>query len=67
MLFGAIVLSLPALWWGWLAIEVNPGFTHLALWGGLAIGVIVLVAGVYGGGKVFHQRSFEIMEFAESL
>ncbi|HPT94801.1 MAG TPA: hypothetical protein PLB94_03580 [Microbacteriaceae bacterium] len=67
VLLGAIVLSLPALWWGWLAIEVNPGFTHLALWGGLAIGVIVLVAGVYGGGKVFHQRSFEIMEFAESL
>lgn len=67
VLIGAIVLSLPALWWGWLAIDVDRGFAQLALWGGLALGVIVLVAGVYGGGRVFQRRSFEIMEFAESI
>lgn len=67
VLLGALVISAPVLWWAWLAIDTNPAFTHLALWGGLVIGAAALALGVYGGGRAFQRRSFEIMEFAESL
>ncbi len=66
VLIGAIVLSLPALWWGWLTIDVDPGFTHLALWGGLAIGLGALALGVVAGGTLFERLGLEIMEFAEA-
>lgn len=67
VLVGALAITAPVLWWAGLAINVDPAFTHLALWGGLAIGTVALALGVYGGGRAFHRRSFEIMEFAESL
>lgn len=67
VLLGALVLSAPALWWAWLAIEQNIAFAQTALWGGLGIGVVVLVLGVIGGGIAFRRRSFAIMEFAESM
>ena len=38
----------------------------LALWGGLAIGVVVLVVGIAIGAVVFERRGGRLMEFAES-
>lgn len=67
VLIGALVLSAPAFWWGWLAITSDIAFAQTALWGGLGIGVLVLVLGVVGGGWAFRRRSFAIMEFAESM
>jgi ABC-2 type transport system permease protein len=37
-----------------------------ALWTGLATGLVVLVAGVAGGGAYFSRRGGRLMEFAES-
>jgi hypothetical protein len=39
----------------------------MALWGGLAIGVTVLVAGIAIGSSVFERRGGRLMEFAESI
>ncbi len=66
VLIGAIVLSVPALWWGWLALSGEVDAADLALWGGLAIGVAVLVVGVGVGSALFRRRGDRIMEFAES-
>lgn len=66
VLLGAVVLSLPALWWAWQSISGDVEFGWLALWGGVAIGAVTLVIGVLGGGWVFERRSGALMEFAES-
>ena len=39
VMLGAIALSAPALWWGWLALTGDIEAATMALWGGLAIGV----------------------------
>ncbi|AZS37159.1 hypothetical protein CVS47_01790 [Microbacterium lemovicicum] len=63
---GAIVLSAPALWWGWLALTGDYSQTTAALWSGLAIGVVVFAVGISIGASVFTRRSSRLMEFAES-
>lgn len=65
--FGAIVVSAPALWWGWLALNRGPDYAWTALWGGIIIGAVVLLAGVIVGGVVFERRSSRLMEFAETM
>lgn len=67
VLLGALVLSVPALWWGWLALAVDAGYAWAALWTGLAVGVVVLVAGILVGGRVFDRRGGRLMEFVESI
>ncbi|MFT4051606.1 MAG: hypothetical protein QM677_05060 [Microbacterium sp.] len=66
VLLGAIVLSIPALWDGWLALasEQDPGW--VGLWTGSAIGLAVLIVGVIAGGAVFDHRGGRLMEFVES-
>ncbi len=66
VLFGALVLSSPALWWAWLTLTSDVEYAWTALWGGCAIGLAVLLAGVFGGGAVFDRRGSQLMEFAES-
>ena len=65
-MLGTIVLSAPALWWGWIALTSDIEAATLALWGGLAIGVVVLVIGIAIGAVVFERRGGRLMEFAES-
>ncbi len=66
VMVGAIVLSAPALWWAWLALTRDIEFATAALWGGVAGGLVVLVAGVAVGAAVFSRRGDRIMEFAEA-
>jgi ABC-2 type transport system permease protein len=66
VLLGALVLSAPALWWGWLALTDDIRYAWTALWGGAGIGAAVLVVGILGGGWAFERRSGRLMEFAES-
>ncbi|KRA23734.1 hypothetical protein ASD65_04295 [Microbacterium sp. Root61] len=66
VLLGAIALSTPALWWGWLALTSDVQYATAALWGGIAIGVTVLVVGVAIGSLAFERRGGRLMEFAES-
>lgn len=66
VLVGAIVLSLPALWWGWLSLVDDVSHAWTALWGGLVVGGVVLLIGVTAGGAVFERRGSRLMEFAEA-
>ncbi len=67
VMLGAIVLSAPALWWGWQALEGDDEAATMALWGGLVIGVVVLAVGIAIGSAVFERRGGRLMEFAESI
>ena len=67
VMLGALVLSAPALWWGWLALSSDIDAAEMALWGGLAIGLVVLLAGIGLGSALFQRRSGRIMEFVESI
>lgn len=66
VLLGALIVSAPALWWAWLAVTGRVEFSAAALWGGLVIGVVVLVVGVMLGGSAYDRRTGRLMEFAES-
>ena len=65
VLVGALAVSAPTLWWGWLAVTRDIGYAQWALWGGLATGVGVLAAGLAIGSVVFERREGSLMEFAE--
>jgi ABC-2 type transport system permease protein len=54
------------LWWAWLALTVDDQWAWTALWGGVGIGVVVLLGGIFGGGAVFDRTGARLMEFAES-
>ena len=66
VLFGALVLSAPALWWGWQALSGDREAVWTALWGGIGIGLGVLIVGLVIGGFVFQRSGGRLMEFAES-
>lgn len=66
VLLGAVVLSVPALWFGWLSLTASADSAWIALWVGVGIGLVVLLAGVFGGGAVFERSGGRLMEFAES-
>lgn len=66
VMLGAVVLSAPALWWGWLALTRDIDAADMALWGGLATGFVVLLLGIGLGSALFQRRSGRIMEFMES-
>ncbi len=66
VMIGALALSVPALWWGAMALTADERWTWIALSGGLGIGVVVLLAGIFGGGAVFDRTGQRLMEFAES-
>ncbi|MFC8683291.1 hypothetical protein ACFT30_17400 [Microbacterium ureisolvens] len=66
VMLGAIVVSAPVLWCGWLALRGDTDAATTALWGGLAIGLGVLVVGIGIGSIVFERRGGRLMEFAEA-
>lgn len=66
VMIGAILLSAPVAWWGWLSLGGDEDATTLALWGGLAIGAFTAISGIAVGAAVFERRGSRIMEFAES-
>lgn len=66
VMVGALVVSAPVLWFAWLALRGDTDAATAALWGGLAIGLGVLVVGIGVGSVVFERRGGSLMEFAES-
>lgn len=66
VMFGAVLLSVPTLWWAWLALTADESWAWTALWGGVGIGALVLLIGVFAGGAVFDRTGERLMEFAES-
>ncbi|MFK4836927.1 hypothetical protein ACI3KY_14475 [Microbacterium sp. ZW T2_14] len=66
VMLGALVLSAPVLWCGWLALQGDTDAADMALWGGLAIGLGVLAVGITIGAIAFERRGGRLMEFAES-
>ncbi len=59
-----IVLSLPAILLALNGIYGDGNGEWLALWVGLAIGVVCLVGGVIGGGAIFSRRAPELLAFS---
>ncbi|MCC2034160.1 hypothetical protein [Microbacterium allomyrinae] len=66
VMLGVLVVTAPVLWWAWLALGGDTEAATTALWGGIAIGLGVLVIGVAIGSAVFERRGGRLMEFAES-
>jgi len=66
VLIGTLLVSIPALWWAWLALAGDDDAAWSAFWGGLSIGAVVLAAGVLLGGWFFERRGGRLMEFVES-
>ena len=66
VLFGAIILSVPALWSGWLALGGDEGAAWTSFWTGIGVGVTVMAVGIAVGGAVFEHRTSRLMEFAET-
>ncbi|KHK97388.1 hypothetical protein LK09_11435 [Microbacterium mangrovi] len=67
VLLGALACAVPVLAWSWAAWQGDAVAADYALWGGIGIGLAVLVGGVAGGSAVFERRRSRLMEFAESL
>lgn len=65
VLGGAIVVSIPTLWWAWSAVSDDPSYGLAALVGGIATGLVVLGVGLAVGSTVFERRSSALMEFAD--
>jgi ABC-2 type transport system permease protein len=66
VLLGAVVVSAPTLWWGWLTLDRSSAYAVSTLWLGLGVGLAVLLIGVGVGSLVFERRGSRIMEFAEA-
>ncbi len=67
VMIGTLAVSAPALWWGWMTISDDIRWAETALWGGIAIGLGVLIAGIAIGAVVFDRRGARLMEFAETV
>lgn len=66
VMVGAILLSAPALWLGWLTVTQDVAHADATMWTGLGSGVLVLLLGVGLGAWIFERRGERIMEFAET-
>ncbi len=65
-MIGALAASSPAIWFAWQALASDTADAFLALWAGLAAGVVVLLAGIAIGAAQFERRGTRLMEFAEA-
>ncbi|RUQ97664.1 hypothetical protein [Labedella endophytica] len=66
-LVGTLVLSAPTIWFAVRALVESPMWHLTALLCGLGTGIVVLIAGVLIGGRVFDRRGPEIVGFATSV
>jgi ABC-2 type transport system permease protein len=60
-----VVLALPSAWLGWQGLVHGGAYPMWSLGAGLGIGVLTLVAGVMGGGRVMERRGPELLAFAQ--
>jgi ABC-2 type transport system permease protein len=60
-----VVLALPSAWFGWQGLVHGGAYPTWSLVTGLGIGLLVLVAGVGAGGRVFERRGPELLAFAQ--
>lgn len=66
VLLGAIMLTAPALWWSHRVL-VGEGRAWVALWGGVGVGLAVLIVGLAIGAFVFERRGARLLEAAEAV
>lgn len=66
VMLGVLAAASPVLWSAWQALQGDADAASVALWGGLAIGAGLLIAGIVVGAVVFERRGGRLMEFAES-
>ena len=66
VMLGGLVLTLPALWWSWRALNGETDAATTAMWTGIGVGAGVLIVGVAVGSLAFERRGGRIMEFAEA-
>lgn len=63
-MFGSVLVAVPAVAFAALAIFVDPAWHRAAFAAGVGLGFLVLVAGVWLGGRVFDHRGPEILAAA---
>ena len=64
VMLGTILLSAPALWFGWLTVTSDVAYADAALWAGLGTGVVVLIVGIALGSWIYGRTGERIMAFA---
>ncbi|WEG07477.1 hypothetical protein PU630_09390 [Microbacterium horticulturae] len=65
VLLASLLVSAPVLWWGWLSLDERR-YVDVAMWGGIAIGVVTLALGLGIGAAVFERRGTRLLELAEA-
>ncbi|WEK60294.1 MAG: hypothetical protein P0Y60_13345 [Candidatus Microbacterium colombiense] len=63
---GAIMFSAPTIWLFASTIVEDRGLAPETFWVGIASGIVVLVAGVAIGGRIFERSGERLMEFVET-
>ncbi|MRG60629.1 hypothetical protein GE115_12230 [Agromyces sp. CFH 90414] len=63
-MFGALIIAAPALVFAGFGIFVDPEWHLLSLAAGVGLGLLVLIGGVWLGGRVFERRGPEILQAA---
>lgn len=64
-LFGTVLLSAPAIVYGVRGVFGDPEDVWISLWSGVGVGVVVLVAGIVIGARIFDRRGPEILAAAQ--
>jgi ABC-2 type transport system permease protein len=63
-MFGSLILAVPAIGFAALGIFDDPSWHAASLAAGAGIGLLMLVIGVFAGGRVFEKRGPEIVAAA---
>lgn len=63
-MFGSLIVALPAVAFATLGLLVDPSWHIASFAAGVGLGVLVLVAGIWLGGRVFQRRGPEILAAA---
>lgn len=57
----SLLIALPALYFGWLGLFVDPAWHAASFASGVGLGLLALAAGIWLGGRVFDHRGPEIV------
>jgi len=66
VMLGTLLVSIPTLWWAWIAVTADPSYGVAALVAGLTTGLLVLGVGLAVGAVLFERRAGVLMEFVEA-